>query len=63
MRDYYVKTSFRCLDDEQVGEMQHRMIDKKEDVARVAAAFKVSVATAYKVTLHRRRQVNKARTA
>ena len=49
MRTYYVPTTFRCLTDEQVGRMQHLMIDRKWSPARAAKKYRVSVSTAYRI--------------
>lgn len=46
---FFVETTFRCLDDEQVAAMQHQMIDRRRAVSDVAAEFGGSVATGYRV--------------
>jgi len=46
---YSVETTFRVLDDEQVGAMQHLLLDGDLSIKDAAAMFHVSVATVYKV--------------
>lgn len=46
---HWVPAWFRCLDDEQIGTIQHRLIDLKERAAVVAAEFGISSATVYRV--------------
>lgn len=46
---YYVKKSFRCLTDEEIGRLQHLAIDGKKKVSVLAKQFGVSLTTAYSV--------------
>lgn len=49
MSDYYVKRTFRCLEDEQVGRIQYLFYDEKKSAASLAKEFGVSIGTIYTV--------------
>lgn len=46
---HWVPARFRCLTEEQIGTIQHRLLDLKEPAADVAAEFGISSATVYRV--------------
>ncbi len=46
---YHTLTTFRCLTDDQVGQMQHFMLDCEWTTREAAEAYGVSIATAQKV--------------
>ncbi len=48
MTTFYIAQTFRKLTDEQVGMIQHRIIDLGDRAIVVAADFGVSVATVYR---------------
>lgn len=45
---HMIAGSFNCLEDDQVGEIQHLVIDQKKSARSVAQQYGVSVATVYR---------------
>lgn len=46
---HWVPARFRSLTDDEIGAIQHQLIDLKERAVEVAAEFKISTATVYRV--------------